>query len=150
MLCLAEASEELTGPAGSWGLYSYDQKFSILKDHKGKYNQDAKARLGGLHSGGLSYTPDAILLAGRMLSNTPADLKHLFVFTDDFPTGVWNFDQKTFLAIKDVEKMGVDVIGIGLSSNISKYFSDSCWGVNMRDLVDKFVRIYRIKSAKSL
>jgi hypothetical protein len=150
MLCLAEASDELTGPAGSWGLYSYDQKFSILKDHKGKYNQDAKARFGGLHSGGLSYTPDAILLAGRMMASNPADLKHLFVFTDDFPTGLWNYDQKLSLAIKEVERMGVDIIGIGLSPNISKYFSDSCWGVNIRDLVDKFVRIYRMKSAKSL
>ena len=27
MLCLAEASDELTGPSGSWGLYGYDQKF---------------------------------------------------------------------------------------------------------------------------
>jgi hypothetical protein len=148
MLCLAEASDELTGPAGSWGLYSYDQKFSILKDHKGKYNQDAKARFGGLQSGGLSYTPDAILLAGRMLASAPADLKHLFVFTDDFPTGLWNYDQKLSLAIKEVERMGVDVIGIGLSSTISKYFSYSCWGVDIRDLVDKFVRIYRIKSQK--
>ncbi len=148
MLCLAEASEELTGPSGSWGLYSYDQKFSILKDHKGKYNQDVRARLGGLHSGGLSYTPDAILLAGRMLVKNPADLKHLFVFTDDFPTGLWNYDQKLYLAIKEVERMGVEVIGIGLSSNISKYFSDSCWGINIRDLVNKFVRIYRMKSLK--
>ena len=85
-----------------------------------------------------------------MLSSNPADLKHLFVFTDDFPTGLWNYDQKLSLAIKQVERMGVDVIGIGLSPNISKYFSDSCWGVNIRDLVDKFVRIYRMKSSRSL
>ena len=150
MLCLAEASDELTGPSGSWGLYSYDQKFSILKDHRGKYNQDVRARLGGLRSGGLSYTPDAILLAGRMLAKNPAELKHLFVFTDDFPTGLWNYDQKLYLAIKDVERIGVEVIGIGLSSNISKYFSDSCWGINIRDLVNKFVRIYRMKSSKFL
>ena len=78
MLCLAEASDELTGPSGSWGLYSYDQKFSILKDHKGKYNQDARARIGGLYSGGLSYTPDAILLAGRMLANNPSRFKTSF------------------------------------------------------------------------
>ena len=150
MLCLAEASDELTGPSGSWGLYSYDQKFSILKDHKGKYNQDVKARLGGLKSGGLSHTPDALLLAGRMLAQNPADLKHLFIFTDDFPTGIWNFDQKTNLAIKEVERMGIEVIGIGLSSSISKYFSDSCWGDDLRDLVDKYVRMYRIKSSKFL
>jgi hypothetical protein len=148
MLCLAEASDELTGPSGSWGLYGYDQKFSILKDHKGKYNQDAKARIGGLQSGGLSHTPDAILLSGRMLASNPADLKFLFVFTDDFPTGIWNFDQKVYLAIKEVERMGVEVIGIGLSSNIGKYFSDSCWGYDLRDLVDKFIKIYRIKSQK--
>ena len=148
MLCLAEASDELTGPAGSWGLYSYDQKFSILKDHKGKYNQDVKSRIGGLYSGGLSYTPDAILLAGRMLAKTPADIKHLFVFTDDFPTGLWNSDQKLYLAIKEAERMGIDVIGIGLSPNIAKYFPQSCWGVNIRDLVDKFVKIYRRNSSK--
>ena len=114
MLCLAEASDELTGPSGSWGLYSYDQKFSILKDHKGKYNQDAKARIGGLQSGGLSHTPDAILLSGRMLANTPADLKHLFVFTDDFPTGIWNYDQKVYLAIKEVERMGVSAESLNI------------------------------------
>ncbi len=148
MLCLAEASEELTGPSGSWSLYSYDQKFSILKDHKGKYNQDVKARIGGLHSGGLSFTPDAILLAGRTLARNPADLKHLFVFTDDYPTGIWNYDKKAYLAIKEVERMGIELIGIGLSSNITKYFPDSCWGVDIRDLVDKFIRIYRIKSSK--
>ncbi len=148
MLCLAEASDELTGPAGSWGLYSYDQKFSILKDHKGKYNQDVKARIGGLQSGGLSFTPDAILLAGRILAKNPSDLKHLFVFTDDYPTGIWNYDQKVYLAIKEAERMGIEVIGIGLSSNISKYFSDSCWGSDIRDLVNKFVRIYRMKSSK--
>ena len=150
MLCLAEASDELTGPSGSWGLYSYDQKFSILKDHKGKYNQDVRARIGGLQSGGLSYTPDAILLAGRMLSKNTADLKHLFVFTDDFPTGLWNYDKKLYLAIKEVERMGIEVIGIGLSSNISQYFTDSCWGDDIRDLVHKFIRIYRMKSQKFL
>jgi hypothetical protein len=148
MLCLAEASDELTGPAGSWGLYSYDQKFSILKDHKGRYNQDAKARIGGLRSGGLSHTPDAILLSGRMLAKNPADLKHLFVFTDDFPTGIWNFDEKVYLAIKEVERMGIEVIGIGLSSNVSKYFSDSCWGHDLKDLVNKFIGVYRMKSQK--
>jgi len=150
MLCLAEASDELTGPAGSWGLYSYDQKFSIIKDQKGKYNQDSKARVGGLHSGGLSYTSDAILLTGRMMAKIPADLKHLFVFTDDFPTGVWNQDRKLALAIKEVEGMGIETIGIGLSPGISKYFTDSCWGSNIRELVDTFVRVYRIKSMKSL
>lgn len=150
MLCLAEASDELTGPAGSWGLYSYDQKFSILKDHKGKYNQDSKARIGGLSAGGLSYTSDAILLAGRMMAKTPADLKHLFVFTDDFPTGVWNQDRKLALAVKEVEGMGIETIGIGLSPGISKYFKDSCWGTNIRELVDTFVRVYRMKSSKSI
>lgn len=148
MLCLAEASDELTGPSGSWGLYSYDQKFSILKDHKAKYNQDVRARIGGLKSGGLSYTPDAILLSGRMLMKNPADLKHLFVFTDDFPTGLWNYDTKLSLAIKEVERMGIEVIGIGLTSNISKYFTDSCYGSGLRDLVNKFIRIYRMKSSK--
>jgi hypothetical protein len=150
MLCLAEASDELTGPAGSWGIYSYDQKFSILKDHKGKYNQDVRARIGGLKSGGLSHSPDAILLSGRMLAKNPADLKNLFVFTDDFPTGIWNYDEKVYLAIKEVERMGIEVTGIGLSSNITKYFKDSCWGTDLRDLVDQFVRIYRIKSSKGL
>jgi len=150
MLCLAEASDELTGPSGSWGMYSYDQKFSILKDHKGKYNQDVQARIGGLQSGGLSYTPDALLLAGRMLAKNPADLKNLFIFTDDFPTGLWNYDQKLILAIKEVERMGITVIGIGLSPNISNYFKESCWGYDLNDLVDKFIRIYRMNSSRAL
>jgi hypothetical protein len=83
-----------------------------------------------------------------MLQKNPADLKHLFIFTDDFPTGIWNYDQKVHLAIKEVERMGIEVIGIGLSSNVQKYFSDSAWGTDLRDLVNKFVRIYRMKSSK--
>ncbi len=80
----------------------------------------------------------------------PADLKHLFIFTDDFPTGLWNHDKKLYLAIKEVERMGIEVIGIGLSSNIQKYFTDSAWGTDIKDLVNKFVRIYRMKSSKFL
>jgi len=98
----------------------------------------------------LSYTPDAILLAGRMLVKNPADLKHLFVFTDDFPTGLWNHDKKLYLAVKEVERMGIEVIGIGLTQNISNYFTDSCHGTDLRDLVNKFIRIYRMKSSKFL
>ncbi|MHA7733885.1 VWA domain-containing protein [Nitrosopumilus sp. S6] len=150
MLCMAEASDELTGAAGVWGLFSFDQKFSILKDFKGNYNQDVRARIGGLKSGGLSFTPDAIILAGRTLMKNPADIKHLFVFTDDFPTGLWNFDKKLYLAIKEVERMGIEVIGIGLSPNISKYFSDFCYGSDIRELTSKFIRIYRMKSVKNL
>ncbi|MGD8432082.1 MAG: hypothetical protein PVG23_05855, partial [Nitrosopumilaceae archaeon] len=62
--------------------------------------------------------------------------------------GIWNYDQKVHLAIKEVERMGIEVIGIGLSSNVQKYFSDSAWGTDLRDLVNKFVRIYRMKSSK--
>ncbi len=150
MLCLAEASDELTGPAGSWGLFSYDQKFSILKDHKGKYNQDCKARIGGLYSGGLSYTSDAILLAGRVMAKNPGDVRNLFVFTDDFPTGIWNEDLKLKAAIREVENMGVEVIGIGLSSGISKYFRDSCWGFTMRELVNQFIKVYSMKTTRNI
>jgi len=150
MLCLAEASDELTGPAGVWGLFSFDQKFSVLKDFKGTYNQDVRARIGGLESGGLSFTPDAIVLAGRTLVKHPADIKHLFVFTDDFPTGLWNFDKKLYLAVKEVERMGVEIVGIGLSPSISKYFSESCWGSDIRELISKFVRVYRMKSARNM
>ena len=83
-----------------------------------------------------------------MLAKNPADLKHLFVFTDDFPTGLWNYDKKLYLAVKEVERLGIEVIGIGLSANIQNYFSDSAWGYDIRDLVNKFVRIYRMKSSK--
>ena len=146
MLCLSEASDELTGPGGSWGLFSFDQKFSVLKDFREAYNQDVKSRIGGLRSGGLSFTPDSIVLSGRVLTNNPADIKHLFVFTDDFPTGKWGFDQRFHAAVKEVEHMGIDVIGIGLSPNIQKYFRDYAWGYDMRDLLSKFIKIYRMKS----
>ena len=64
------------------------------------------------------------------------------------PIGIWNYDKKVYLAIKEVEIMGVEIIGIGLSANISKYFTESCWGVNIRDLVDKFIKIYRRNSSQ--
>ena len=63
-------------------------------------------------------------------------------------TVVYSDDKKLSTAIKEVERLGIEVIGIGLTANISKYFTDSCHGTDLRDLVDKFIKIYRMKTSK--
>ena len=141
--CVSECADVLTGGGGEWALYGFDNNFSIIKDFKEKFNQDVKARIGGLESGGLSLIPDAIMLATRMLLQESAERKYIFVFTDGQSSGYEKIDNKLRDAIKTAERLGVNVIGVGLSHNISKYFKTYCSSTELRELVSKFISSYK-------
>lgn len=141
--CVSESADVLTGSGGEWAVYGFDNNFSIIKDFKEKFGQDVKARIGGLESGGLSFIPDAIMLATRMLLQDSAERKYVFVFTDGQSSGYEKIDNKLQESIKTAQRLGVNVIGVGLSNNISKYFKTSCSSTELRELVSKFISSYR-------
>ena len=141
--CISECADVLTGGGGEWALYGFDNNFSIIKDFKEKFSQDVKARIGGLESGGLSFIPDAIMLATKMLLQDSAERKYIFVFTDGQSAGYEKIDNKLRESIKTAERLGVSVIGVGLSPNISKYFKTCCSSTELRELVSKFISSYK-------
>lgn len=150
LVSLSESADELTGMDGMWSLYSFDNKFSILKDFDEKYSDEVKGRIGGLKNGGLSFIPDAIELAGRILADDPGERKYIFVFTDAYPSGYENINERFQNTIKKLDKLGIKVIGIGLSDNIMKFFKIHCTGDDLRETVAKFITAYRHAAAQYL
>jgi len=130
--------------------YSFDSKFSIIKDFKENYNQEIKARLGGLSSGGLSFIPDALTLAGRLLQENPRDRKFIIMITDGYSSGYENIGDALIQEIKYLEMSGISIIGIGLPDSVAKYCKNYAVGPNMRKLVGKFISAYRNAAERDL
>ena len=150
LISLSESADELTGREGTWALYSFDNKFSILKDFDEKYSNDVRGRIGGLKNGGLSFIPDAVELASMLLAEDPSERKYIFVFTDAYPSGYENINENFQNTIKKLDKLGIKVIGIGLSDNVMKFFKIHCTGDDLREMVAKFISAYRNAASQYL
>lgn len=146
-LCVAETANELTGRSDAWSLYAFDSKLTIIKDFKENYSQEVKARVGALKSGGLSFVPDAIELAHRLLAEDTREKKYLFVITDGQPSGDDRFEKRLQKLVKGIGMSGVGIIGIGMSGDFTKIFSNICDGSNLRQVVTKFIKTYRDAAA---
>jgi len=146
-LCVSETANELTGRSDAWSLYSFDSKFTIIKDFKEKYSQEVKARVGALKSGGLSFVPDAIELGNRLLAEDMRERKYLFVITDGQSSGDDKFEKRLQKIIKSIGMSGIGIIGVGISDNFTKLFNNNCDGANLREVVTKFIKTYRDTAA---
>jgi len=142
-LCTAESADLLCGSPEAWALYAFDSKFTVLKDFKEQYNREVKARLGDLRNGGLSFIPDAIKLVGRLLETNPRERKYIIVITDGYSSGYENTETALIEAIKSVEVSGIFIIGIAVPGSISRYCRNYAAGSNIRELVAKFISVYR-------
>lgn len=143
LVSLSESADELTGREGAWSLYSFDNNFSVLKDFDEKYSDEVKGRIGGLKSGGLSFLPDALELTGRLLTENTRERKYIFVFTDAYTSGYKNTNKNLQNTIKKLEKLGIKVVGIGLSENVMKFFKNCGTGDDLREMISSFISAYR-------
>jgi len=142
-LCLSEVAKELTTSTGAWGLYSFDSRFSIVKDFSEDYNINVKSRIGGIVQGRLSYIPDAIRLTANIIRNSGKEANYIFVISDGIPNGYPGIEEKLRKTIKDVENAGVMLVGIGIGSkSIKKYFRTSLLVETPAELMKKFIRTY--------
>lgn len=142
-VCISESASELTGKSNAWALYSFDNNFSILKDFEEKYNNDVKARIGDLKTGGLSFLPDAIELASRILDADPRERKYIFIITDGHPSGYEQIESNFAKTVKTVEMSGVTLVAIGLTKEITRSFRNNAKGTDLKQLVSKFITAYR-------
>lgn len=142
-LCLAEIAKELID-WDSWGLYTFDHKFTIVKDVKEVYGQDVKARIGGLKQGGLSFIPDALEVTSRLLIRTRAEYNYLFVISDGLSTGYPDIEEKMIKTIKQLHRRGITIISIGVGTKgFKKYSVGQSYKVDsVYDLLSKFTKIY--------
>jgi len=151
VICVAEATKELLMDPGAWAFFAFSDHFYILKDVSEAYSRRVRARIGGLKFDGLTYMPDAIQVAGKILSQRFDEQRFLLVFSDGWPYGYSDMPLALSEAISSLEKKGVIVIGVGLESERMKdFFKISCAVYSQKDLIKKFAKIYVSASRAAL
>ncbi len=142
-LCLSEVARDLFRNQNSWSEFAFSDKFYIVKDFTENYTNRIRARVGGLENGGMSYIPDALLLAAEALKRRTEEVRLLVVVSDFFPSGYIDAEDTLIQSVKKIEKSGMGVIGIGVKSRaVRNYFRLNCVVENPYDLMKKFVKAF--------
>jgi len=150
-ICVAEATKELLMDPNSWFFYAFNDRFHILKDASEAYSHRVRSRIGGLEFDGLTYMPDAIRVAGKVLSQRFDEQRFLIVLSDGWPYGYPDMPLELSEAINSLQKKGIIVIGVGLESEkMNEFFKESCSVYNQKDLIKKFANLYLSASTTAL
>ncbi len=143
-ICLGEAADQVNSKDGKWGFFTFNNNFSIVKDHFDKFDQNAKSRIGGIEINGLSFIADAVTLCTRLLDKDDIEKKYIFLISDGQALGIADADKKMQEAITVAKKKGISIVGIGIPDGSTKIFSMSMPYEGLRKTVAKFLRAYQI------
>jgi hypothetical protein len=150
-ICVAEATKELLTDPASWTLFAFNDRFYILKDASEAYSRRTRARIGGLRFSGLTYMPDAVQVAGNILSKRYDEQRFLVVISDGWPYGYPKIRNALSESIHSLQKRGVIVIGIGVDTDRMKnLFKLNSTVHTQKDLIKSFAKIYVDASAAAL
>jgi Mg-chelatase subunit ChlD len=150
-IAVAEAAKELMTDPTSWTFFGFGDRLYILKDSNESYSQRVRARIGGLRFEGLTYMPDAVHVAGKMLAKRFEEQRVLIVISDGWPYGYENMPTTLMANISDLLNKGVIVIGIGVETDrMTNFFKLSTSVYTPKDLVKKLANVFVKASAKAL
>jgi len=143
IICLGETAEHINRDGGKWGLYSFNNKFLIVKDHEESYNQKVKARIGGLKSSGLSLISDAVDMGVKILHHDTKSIhKYLIIVSDGRSLGSDESDMELLSALQCAKRQNIHLIGIGTPHNMDKLFVFTVNYTNTKKSVKKFIDSY--------
>jgi nitric oxide reductase activation protein len=150
-IAVAEAARELMNDPTSWTFFGFSDRLYILKDSTESYSKRVRARIGGLKFEGLTYLPDAITIAGKMLAKRFEEQRCLIVISDGWPYGYPNMPMALKECVDDLLRKGVLVIGIGVETKrMGNFFQLHASVYTPKDLFNKFASVYANASAKAL
>ena len=150
-IALAEAAKELMTDPTSWTFLAFSDRLYILKDSTESYSKRVRARIGGLKFEGLTYIPDAVQIAGKILTKRYEEQRCLIVISDGWPYGYPNMPIALKKNVDDLLKKGVIVIGIGVETGrMSNFFKLHSSVYTQKDLVNKVGALYANAIAKAL
>ncbi|MCH7562170.1 MAG: VWA domain-containing protein, partial [Thaumarchaeota archaeon] len=149
-ICLGEAANEVNSKNGKWGFFTFNNNFSIVKDHYEKFDQSSKSRIGGIEVKGLSFIADAIKLCSRILDRENVERRYIFLVTDGQALGTLDADKKMREAVQDAKRKGISVIVIGMPQGITKIFTMSMPYEGLKKTVAKFLNAYMILAGDEL
>lgn len=143
-ICLGEAANEVNSKNGKWGFFTFNNNFTIVKDHYEQYDQNSKSRIGGIEIKGLSFIADAVKLCSRILDRENIERRYIFLITDGQALGTHEADEKMQQAIEDARKKGISVIAIGIPTGVTKIYSMCMPYEGLRKTVSKFLNAYQL------
>jgi Mg-chelatase subunit ChlD len=149
-ICLAEAANEVNSKNGKWGFFTFNNNFSIIKDHYEKYDQNSKSRIGGIEVNGLSFIADAVKLCSRILENENIERRYIFLITDGQALGTYEADRKMRDAVESARQKGISIVAIGIPQGITKIFSMCVPYEGLRKTVAKFLNTYTMLANDNL
>jgi Mg-chelatase subunit ChlD len=150
-IAVAEAARELMTDPTSWSFFAFSDRLYILKDSSESYSKRTRARIGGLKFEGLTYIPDAITMAGKMLAKRFEEQRVLVVISDGWPYGYANMPISLKESVDDLVRKNVIVIGIGVETErMGNFFHLHSAIYTPKDLVKKFASTYAHASEKAL
>ena len=150
-IAVAEAARELMIDSTSWTFFAFNDELHILKDSTESFSKRVRARIGGLRFEGLTYLPDAITIAGKMLAKRFEEQRCLIVISDGWPYGYTNMPLALKECIDDLIRKGVIVIGVGVETErMGNFFPLHVSVYTQKDLINKLGSLYAHASEKAL
>jgi len=149
-ICLGEAANEVNSKNGKWGFFTFNNNFTIVKDHYENFDQASKSRIGGIEIKGFSFIADAVKLCSRILERENIERKYIFLITDGQSVGTLDAEKKMQDAVMDARKKGISVVAIGMPQGITKIFSLCMPYEGLRKTVAKFLNAYTAMSGGDL
>ena len=150
-IAAAEAVKDLMTDPTSWSFFAFSDKLYILKDSTESYSKRVSARIGGLKFEGLTFIPDAVQMAGKMLAKRFEEQRCLIVISDGWPYGYPNMPLVLKECVDDLLKKGVIVIGIGVETErMGNFFRVHASVYTQKDLINKFGAVYANACEKAL
>jgi len=141
-ICLGEAANEVNSKNGKWGFFTFNNNFTIVKDHYEKYDLNSQSRIGGIEVKGFSFIADAVKLCSRILEREQVERRYIFMITDGQAVGTLDADKKMQAAVEEARKKGISVIAIGMPQGVTKIFSMCMPYEGLRKTVAKFLNAY--------
>jgi hypothetical protein len=141
-ICLGEAANEINSKNAKWGFFTFNNNFTIVKDHYEKYDHSSKSRIGGIEVKGLSFIADAVKLCSRILERENVERRYIFLITDGQALGTSDADIRLIEAVTEAKKKGISVVVIGMPKGITKIYSLCMPYEGLKKTVAKFLSAY--------
>ena len=150
-IATAEAAKELMTDPTSWTFFAFNDRLYILKDSSESYSKRVRARIGGLKFEGLTFLPDAVTIAGKMLAKRFEEQRCLIVVSDGGPYGYPDIPTALKECVDDLLRKGVLVLGIGVETErMGDFFRLHSSVYTQKHLINKFGSVYANASEKAL
>lgn len=145
-ICLAETARQIMGSI-PWAMFAFSDEFYCVKDYTEPYDNQIKARIGGLTQKGLSYIPDAIRTCRNLIAEHSQDRNYLILVSDGIPSGYQSIESEFAVSVKELGRHGINLAAVALgSASIKKVIHNARIVNSPTDMAKEFIQIYQTLS----